>query len=337
MSKNIYKCKICSLEKDSPRKLLYHINSEHELKSEEYYLSYIDSRRTCIDCGVDVVYQGLNYGFPKRCKSCNAKHSHSLLSKQEKQKRYIKWQSAGAKCGGRKKGSKNSVPYIRTKPSVTDPYWLHTKEVIEKRKETWSNKSEQDLSDMISKQIQTAIKNETLDKMGHFTYKGIFKPNNPDKYLGDIGNIYYRSGWELDVMKWCDKNENIESWVSEEIVITYLNIVDRKRHRYFVDFLIKFTSGKTYLVEVKPHKETQKPKQSKRKNNKSLIRETTTFATNQSKWHAAEEFAKDRGWEFVIWTEKELQSLGILSKSRLPTNKAFKPLKKIKTKKNKSK
>lgn len=333
MSKNIYKCKICSLEKDSHRKLLYHVNSIHGLNSEEYYLNCIDSRNTCIDCNTNVVYGGLNYGYPKRCKSCNVKHYHSLLSEEEKQNRYTKWQSAGAKCGGRKKGSKNTVPYVRTKPSVTDPYWLNTKEIIEKRKETWSNKSCSDLSNMISKQMQTAIKNGTLDKMGHFTYKGSFKPSNPHKYIGDITNIYYRSGWELDVMKWCDKNEDVESWASEEVIVSYLNIVDKKRHRYFVDFLIKFTNGKTYLVEVKPYKETQKPKQSKRKNNKSLIKETTTFATNQSKWHAADEFAKDRGWEFAIWTEKELQSLGILSKCRLPTNKAFKPLKK----KNKNK
>jgi hypothetical protein len=31
-----------------------------------------------------------------------------------------------------------------------------------------------------------------------------------------------------------------------------------------------------------------------------------TFIKNQSKWNAAEQYSKDRGWEFIIITEKQL-------------------------------
>jgi hypothetical protein len=31
-----------------------------------------------------------------------------------------------------------------------------------------------------------------------------------------------------------------------------------------------------------------------------------TWGKNEAKWKAAREYAKDRGWEFVILTEKEL-------------------------------
>ena len=36
-----------------------------------------------------------------------------------------------------------------------------------------------------------------------------------------------------------------------------------------------------------------------------------TYSTNISKWTYAEEYAKDRGWEFQIWTEDTLKDLGI--------------------------
>jgi len=38
------------------------------------------------------------------------------------------------------------------------------------------------------------------------------------------------------------------------------------------------------------------------------INEVMTWGKNQSKWKAAEEYCKDRGWKFQIITEKELNS-----------------------------
>ena len=39
-----------------------------------------------------------------------------------------------------------------------------------------------------------------------------------------------------------------------------------------------------------------------------------------NKWEAANSFAKDRNWEFQVWTEHTLQNMGIMPK----------PLKKLK-------
>jgi hypothetical protein len=36
-----------------------------------------------------------------------------------------------------------------------------------------------------------------------------------------------------------------------------------------------------------------------------------TYAKNQSKWKAADELCKDRGWIFEVWTEETLKNLGI--------------------------
>ena len=68
-------------------------------------------------------------------------------------------------------------------------------------------------------------------------------------------------------------------------------------------------NGKVLLVEIKPKKQTSPPK--KRRKSKKYINEVTQFVKNQSKWEAANLFAKHKGWKFQIWTEDTLSNLGI--------------------------
>ena len=80
-------------------------------------------------------------------------------------------------------------------------------------------------------------------------------------------------------------------------------------HRYFPDFYIKVRESngkiKRYIIEIKPKKQTMEPKVKKRKT-KGYIYEVYEYAKNQAKWKAAEEFCKDRMWEFKVLTEDEL-------------------------------
>ena len=139
--------------------------------------------------------------------------------------------------------------------------------------------------------------------------QGRFNPQNPEKYLGDVRNIIYRSSWELRFLRWCDQNVNIIEYGSEEFFIPYISPVDNRIHRYYPDFIIKVRhkdkSIKRYVVEVKPDKQTRPPKQGKRVT-KSFIYETKTYAVNQAKWKAAQEWCKDRMLEFKVITEREL-------------------------------
>ena len=57
--------------------------------------------------------------------------------------------------------------------------------------------------------------------------KSIFKPKKPKKYKGDITNIICRSSWERRFCNYCDLNENIVEWGSEEFWIPYLSPVDK--------------------------------------------------------------------------------------------------------------
>lgn len=141
------------------------------------------------------------------------------------------------------------------------------------------------------------------------TYKGIYKVKNPAKYAGDSTNVIYRSLWERNVFRWMDDNPQVLKWSSEEVVIPYYYPVDKKYHRYFVD--IKFTTSQgTFLVEIKPKNQTVPPKKPARQTKKFLT-EVQTFVKNQCKWEAAEKYALDRGWKFVVWTEDTIKAMGI--------------------------
>ena len=141
------------------------------------------------------------------------------------------------------------------------------------------------------------------------SYKGKYYPSFPRKYKGDPTNIIYRSLWERKFMVYCDKNENILEWASEEIAIPYRSPVDNRVHRYFPDFYMKVKERggkiKRYVIEVKPAKQTKPPIKPKRQT-KGYIREAYEYAKNQAKWKMAREFCADRQWEFKVVTEKEL-------------------------------
>lgn len=141
------------------------------------------------------------------------------------------------------------------------------------------------------------------------TYKGKYRINNPSKYKGDISDVIYRSSWELKFMRWCDDSPSVLEWGSETVIIPYKSPIDNNIHRYFVDFYIKTkdVEGKVtkFLIEIKPERFTKPPPIPKRQT-KQFIQEVFNFGVNQSKWKAADSFCKDRGWKFLVLTEREL-------------------------------
>jgi len=141
------------------------------------------------------------------------------------------------------------------------------------------------------------------------SYKGKYQPSNPKKYKGDHTNIIYRSLWERKFCKYCDTNDNILEWGSEEISLPYRSPLDGKIHRYYPDFYIKVRENdgsiQKYIIEIKPKKQTVEPKVQQRKT-KGYIYEVTEWAKNQAKWKVAEEFCQDRQWKFKIITEDHL-------------------------------
>ncbi len=136
-------------------------------------------------------------------------------------------------------------------------------------------------------------------------YKGLYKPTNPKKYAGDPKKIVYRSNWERKFMLYCDRNDSIIYWASEELPIPYYNPVTKKVHRYFPDFIIKTDKGKKFMIEIKPAKYLKPPKPGKRKTRR-FFGEQVEYIKNQAKWKAASNYCEDQGMVFKVFTEKEL-------------------------------
>ena len=141
-------------------------------------------------------------------------------------------------------------------------------------------------------------------------YSGKYKPAYPRKYKGNPTNIIYRSLWERKFMDFCDHNNSIIEWGSEEIIIPYRCPTDGRVHRYYPDFYIKVKSrtgqAKKYIIEVKPKKQTQKPNEKPKRKTAAWKREVLTYIKNRAKWDAAEDFCEDRQMSFVILDEDHL-------------------------------
>lgn len=136
---------------------------------------------------------------------------------------------------------------------------------------------------------------------------GYFKPTKPEKYVGDVNNIIYRSSWEKHVCSWFDTNPSIIYWNSESLIIPYYYTVDQKMHNYHIDFVAKMKTRdgtlRTYVIEVKPEKETLPPST---KNKKRMLIEIPTYIKNQCKWEAAKVFCESKGITFIVLTEYDL-------------------------------
>jgi hypothetical protein len=105
-----------------------------------------------------------------------------------------------------------------------------------------------------------------------------------------------------------DSNSNIISWGSESVIIPYNYPFNNSIRRYFIDIvaLLKTKNGemKKLLIEIKPHKQTLPPTQTKNKSPKTLIYENQQYIINHSKWEAARQWALKKGYHFIILTEK---------------------------------
>jgi len=141
------------------------------------------------------------------------------------------------------------------------------------------------------------------------SYKGKYQPSYPKKYKGNPQNIIYRSLWERKFCVYCDLNENVLEWSSEETIVRYYDPISKKVRRYFPDFLIKIKESdgtiKKYMIEIKPKKQTSPPVKPRRQT-KGYLYECREYAKNQAKWEAAKEWCLDHGYEFKIFTEEHL-------------------------------
>jgi hypothetical protein len=142
--------------------------------------------------------------------------------------------------------------------------------------------------------------------------QGYYRPQNPEKYIGDLSKIIYRSSWEFRFCKYCDDNETVLKWSSEPYPIKYVSPLDGNEHKYFIDYYMKMKVDNyehDYLVEVKPKASLVKPVfegiQTVGKL-QSFNYAAKTWLVNSAKFAAAKKHAESVGYRFVIVTEEFL-------------------------------
>ena len=141
-------------------------------------------------------------------------------------------------------------------------------------------------------------------------YSGKYIPVNPKKYRGNPSKVTYRSLWERKLMVYCDRNEKVVEWGSEEVIVPYRSPWDGKMHRYFPDFYMKVKQGngtyKKFIIEVKPKAQCKEPIKTPKRKTRKWYKEVQTWGINQAKWKSAIDYCENRGMEFKILTEDHL-------------------------------
>lgn len=153
-----------------------------------------------------------------------------------------------------------------------------------------------------------------MSKLG-LTYRnkkfkqGYYRPINKNKFVGGEYAIY-RSGLELKYFKFLDKSDKCIKWSSESVTVPYYWEADNKWHNYYIDLVATFLINKkpvTYLIEIKPYRQTITPVKTPRKKQKTFLTEQVMFSQNQAKWKAASAYASQKGLKFTVVTEKEIE------------------------------
>jgi hypothetical protein len=149
--------------------------------------------------------------------------------------------------------------------------------------------------------------------------QGLFTPKNPDKYIGNVSSIKYRSSWELAFCNYLDNNPKVLKWSSEQPIITYQDLRN-KTHRYYPDYYYELKTDddnfmKKVVVEIKPKSELYPPITPKNQTAKALESheyKVRTHIKNLLKWSKAIEFCEKRGMEFQIITEDHLRKANLI-------------------------
>ena len=142
--------------------------------------------------------------------------------------------------------------------------------------------------------------------------QGYFTPTNPEKYIGPTP-IIYRSSWERKFMIMCDTKDNVVKWASEPVEIKYIWSFDKREHKYYPDFYMKTKTEdgfEEFLVEIKPEAQIKKP-QPPKKRSKGAIKSykflAEQYVKNMDKYKYARAWSENRGWRFIVLTEKSLK------------------------------
>src|SRR5271157_5223438 len=111
----------------------------------------------------------------------------------------------------------------------------------------------------------------------------------PSSKVSD-GVASYESRVERDFYLLCNHDPSILQFQPQPMTIRWAG-PDKKEHHYTPDVLVITAQGENYLVEIKEEAEIE-----------------ANYETYRARWHAADESARQKGWEFRVITEQMIRT-----------------------------
>lgn len=160
------------------------------------------------------------------------------------------------------------------------------------------------------------IKNLRPDRKSRYT-QGYFTPLFPEKYIGDVHKIIYRSSYEHIFYMTLDLDPSVKRWAAESMKIEYISPVDKRIHRYFPDaYIEKVVKGEQVkiIAEIKPLAFLTPPEKKQGgtlKQRARYLENLKKYVIIQAKKRATEKYALKMGYKYLFITETYLKKFDI--------------------------
>jgi hypothetical protein len=256
----MYICPICNKEHDTLRKISKHLQAKHNLIPKDVLFElYPDLFRNCGCCGIKIKQTLSDKQSRKFCGSvCEIEWRKMRIQSPETIAKRIQNTNQKKKEKNRQttmikkygevfyfsdpEGRNDKISKSNTGKKHTEE---HHKKIIESKRNNDNLNHEESTKVKISNSLLEYYSNNNIDHCVTMPNKG--KGGRGYKQ-GTYNNIYYRSSYELNFLKLCEKyNIIVESASTKEFRIRYE--FDGKQKYYYPDF---YLSEYDIIVEIKP-------------------------------------------------------------------------------------
>lgn len=146
--------------------------------------------------------------------------------------------------------------------------------------------------------------------------EGYYQVMNPNKYLGDLTKVIFRSSYEETFFRELDLDPAVICWVAEppEFKIKYYHPIKKRWASYFPDAMcVKMHGDKKIkcLIEIKPKSKLKMPVKTKTTDSKKIAsfnRRMAEFSVIDAKRKSAVDYCRMKGMIYVFITEDTVKA-----------------------------